>query len=81
MTIESSKFYFSDVEWLYLQSQEIGQTAKAPIKGGVKAVIVVCKNCSHRWHASEYGKGKLLHVIGGVIVACPSCETEEQVNL
>jgi hypothetical protein len=78
--MESDKFCFSGVKWIYQQSRELGRFGSAPQRVGIESVIVLCKGCQHSWHAGQHGTGRLLNVLGGVIVSCPSCAARESVQ-
>ena len=81
MSIESDKFRFDDVEWKYVESNEIGSRhRKPPTKVGVQAVSVTCKACGQIWRARQYGEGRLQATLGGVLVTCPSCDADEHVK-
>jgi len=80
MSIESTKFLFSDVERFYHQSDEISPHRRPPVKGGLKAVTVECKGCRETWRATEHGKGKFHKSWGGITFICSRCEAEERVS-
>jgi hypothetical protein len=81
MSTQSQKFTFSDVEWSYTESREISRNPNPPMRTGVQAVTVSCLGCGHAWRAKQYGQGRLRGALGGVIVTCPSCSTDELVDL
>lgn len=80
MNIESEKFSFCDIQWIYRKSREITENPSSPVRTGVQSATVACKECCHVWAARQHGEGKLLGTLGGVIVTCPSCGSEEHVK-
>ena len=77
MRTETDQFVIDKVQWAYAQSREITgdrMQRQGPVRVGVESMVVVCKNCSHKWRAIE-GHG-LVPVIGGTHVTCPSCGAE-----
>jgi hypothetical protein len=80
MFFETQLFKLSNIEWLYQTSKEISPHPKGPVKVGVKSLTATCKSCNFSWQAAQYGEGKLMHILGGFVVSCPSCKIEESIK-
>ncbi|ELU8564531.1 hypothetical protein V1U69_13440 [Vibrio alginolyticus] len=81
-TVETEKFIITNIEYKYVQSNELATTPKPPTRVGVKSLISKCKRCGHSWHASSYGSGKLEQTLGHVGIECPNsaCSNFERVR-
>lgn len=80
MSIETDNFIFTEVQWIEKKSREVGRNNLLKMRVGIKSASVFCSNCNYQWATSEYGEHKIIKVIGGLIVTCPSCGTEEKVS-
>jgi len=79
--MESDNFRFADVEWKYAESHDVGSRHQLPpVRVGVNAVSVTCKQCGAAWQARQYGRGRLYPAFGSVKVTCPSCGAGESVK-
>ena len=77
---ETENFIITNVEWKYAESRELGRTASASVKVGIKSADVTCKKCNHEWSANRGNGGGLLPALGGTIFDCPKCSASEQVS-
>lgn len=80
MNFETNMFNLSNIEWLYQASKEISPHPKEPVKVGIKKLTAICKTCNFSWQAGQYGQGGLQPILGGFVLACPSCKAEENVK-
>ncbi len=78
--LETDKFIVTDIKHKYAQSNELSARPKPPQKVGVESLTSECKICKHKWRASSYGEGKLMHSLGHVGIECPSCGNSEQIR-
>lgn len=81
MYIDTDKFRFSSVRPCFLESQEVvdGQR-KAPVVSGIASTEIECKACNHKWTAVRQKDASFRLIVGGALVTCPSCRTNDVVN-
>jgi hypothetical protein len=81
MSIETNKFYLSNLNWLYKSSGEVmtnGQAANL-IKTGIKSINIECKSCERNWSSSGSNDKSFSLFAGGARIAC-TCGSEESIQ-
>lgn len=78
--MQQADFEFSSVEWSYTESKEIAVQRRPPVRTGIASLSVLCMKCGESWRASNFGRGHIRSVFGGVYVECPSCQASTTVS-